>query len=161
VKRLLPQPWMSASLFAGWLLLNNSIAAGTIVGGAVLAIALPLFTQRFWPEYPQTVRLLPLLRLTAVFLYDVVIANLRVAMLILGPAGRVKPHFVVVPIDLKQPFSVTLLASVISLTPGTISANLSGDRSTLLIHDLNVEDPNDTVQRIKSRYERPLKEIFE
>lgn len=161
MNRLLPQPWMSAALFAGWLLLNNSIAAGVVVAGIFLAVALPLFTQRFWPEYPRTVRVLPLLRLSVIVLFDIVIANLRVAVLILGPVRRIRPHFVVVPVDLKQPFPITLLASIISLTPGTISANLSGDRSALLVHDIDVENPDLTVRRIKDRYERALKEIFE
>jgi multicomponent K+:H+ antiporter subunit E len=68
----------------------------------------------------------------------------------------------VVPLELQQPFAITLLASIISLTPGTVSANLSGDRRSLLVHDLDVEDADETaVQRIKQRYEKPLMEIFE
>lgn len=159
--RLLPQTWMSAALFAGWLLLNNSIAPGVVLLGAVLAVGLPLFTERFWPEHPRTVRVLPLIRLTGTVLFDIVIANLRVAVLILGPTRRVRPHFIVIPVDLRQPFPITLLASIISLTPGTVSSNLSGDRASLLVHGMDVEDPADTVRRIKERYERPLMEIFE
>jgi multicomponent K+:H+ antiporter subunit E len=161
MRRLLPQTWMSAALFAGWLLLNNSIAPGVVLFGAVLAVALPLFTERFWPEHPRTVRILPLIRLAGIVIFDIVIANLRVAVLILGPTRRIRPHFVVIPVDLRQPFPITLLASIISLTPGTVSSNLSGDRASLLVHGMDVEDPADTVRRIKNRYERPLREIFE
>jgi multicomponent K+:H+ antiporter subunit E len=161
VKRLLPQPAMSVSLLAAWLLLHNSVDGGAVVLGIALAVALPLFTDRFWPEYPSTIRIGPLVRLVGVVLFDIIIANVRVAILIIGPARRWKPKFIVIPLDLRQPFPITLLASIISLTPGTVSANLSGDRRSLLVHDLVVNDAGDAVRRIKQRYERPLKEIFE
>lgn len=159
--RWLPQPAMSATVLATWLLAHNSVAPLLLLTGLVLAIGIPLWTQRFWPEYPRKVRYLPLLRLIRVLLYDIVIANLRVAVLILGPRSRLNPHFIVLPLALKQPFPITLLASMISLTPGTVSANLSGDRRTLLVHELSAADPDATVARIKERYEKPLMEIFE
>jgi multicomponent K+:H+ antiporter subunit E len=159
--RILPQPVISATLFLTWLLLHNSASAGLLLSGAVLAVALPLGTHRFWPEYPRTVRFVPLVRLVGVVLYDIVVANLRMVVLILGPKSRLRPHFVVVPVSARQPFTITLFASIISLTPGTVSANLSGDRRSLLVHDIDVEDADTAVQRMKNRYEKPLMEIFE
>lgn len=131
------------------------------MSGASLAIALPLGTHHFWPEYPHKVRMLPLVRLIGVVLFDIVIANLRMVVLILGPKSRLRPHFVVVPISLQQPFAITLFASIISLTPGTVSANLSGDRRRLLVHDIDVEDEDTAVLRMKDRYEKRLMEVFE
>lgn len=159
--RLLPQPVTSSALLLTWLLLHNSISVGLVVSGVALAVLFPLGTQRFWPEHPRTVRVLPVFRLIVVVLRDIVIANLRMVVLILGPKSRLRPHFIVVPLGLREPFPITLLASIISLTPGTVSVNLSGDRRTLLVHDLDVGDPESAVQRIKSRYEKPLMEIFE
>jgi multicomponent K+:H+ antiporter subunit E len=161
MSRILPQPVISVALFVTWLLLNNSVVAGVILSGAILAAALPLATQHFWPEYPRIVRVAPLARLIVVVLYDIIIANLRMVVLILGPRSRLRPQFVVVPVTARQPFAITLFASIISLTPGTVSANLSGDRRSLLVHDLNVEDAGTAIQRMKDRYERPLMEIFE
>jgi len=161
VTRFLPQPVISTALLLTWLLLHNSISVGLLLSGAILAVALPLGTQHFWPEYPRTVRLVPLSRLIGVVLYDIVIANLRMVVLILGPRSRLRPQFVVVPVSARQPFTITLFASIISLTPGTVSANLSGDRRSLLVHDLDVEDAETAVRRMKERYERPLMEIFE
>jgi multicomponent K+:H+ antiporter subunit E len=103
----------------------------------------------------------PLLRLVGVVVHDIVIANLRMVVLILGPKNRLRPHFIVVPVSLREPFPTAVLASIISLTPGTVSVNLSGDRRSLLVHDLDVEDPESAVRRIRNRYEKPLKEIFE
>jgi multicomponent K+:H+ antiporter subunit E len=107
------------------------------------------------------VRYAPLLRLLGVVLLDIVIANLRVARLILGPRARLRPAFFVVPVALRDPYPVTLLASIISLTPGTVSADLSADGRALLVHGLDVDDVPGTVSRIRARYERPLMEIFE
>src|SRR5690606_31069759 len=103
----------------------------------------------------------PLVRLIGVVIYDIVIANLRMVVLILGPRSRLRPHFVTVPVTAREPFTITLFASIISLTPGTVSANLSGDRRTLLVHDLDVEDADVSVKRMKERYERRRMEIFE
>ena len=161
MSRILPQPLITVGLFATWLLLHNSVSAGLLVSGVVLAVLLPLGTRHFWPEYPRTVRVRPLIRLLGVVIYDIIIANLRMVVLILGPNSRLRPHFVVVPVTAQHPFAITLFASIISLTPGTVSANLSGDRRSLLVHDLDVEDPDTAVRRVKERYEKPLMEIFE
>ena len=161
MRRIFPQPAMSTALFIGWLLLNNSVAAGTLVMAAILAVLLPLVTQRYWPEYPRIVRFVPLLRLIGIVLVDIIIANLRLIPLILGPKHRLHPRFLVVPLELRHPFPISLLASIITLTPGTVSANLSGDRRSLLVHGLRVPDEALAVADIKRRYERRLKEVFE
>lgn len=161
MRRLMPQPVISATLFVTWLLLHNAVSPALLLSGAALAVGIPLATHRFWPEYPRIVRVGPLVRLIGIVLFDIVVANLRMVVLILGPTSRLRPQFIVVPVALRQPFAITLFASIISLTPGTVSANLSGDRRLLLVHDLNVEDGDTAVQRMKHRYERPLMEIFE
>lgn len=161
MSRVMPQPVISATLLLTWLLLHNGVSVGLLLTGGLLAVGLPLVTHRFWPEYPRTIRIAPLLRLIGVVVYDIVVANMRMVVLILGPARRLRPQFIVVPVTLQEPFAITLLASIISLTPGTVSANLSGDRRSLLVHDLDVEDQETAVQRIRERYEKPLMEIFE
>jgi multicomponent K+:H+ antiporter subunit E len=161
VTRLMPQPVISVALLVTWLLMNNGISAALLLSGIVLAVVLPLGTQHYWPEYVRTVRVWPLIRLIAVVIHDIVIANLRMVVLILGPKSRLRPTFVEVPVSVQHPFAITLFASIISLTPGTVSANLSGDRRRLLVHDIDVEDAESAIHRMKSRYERPLMEIFE
>lgn len=161
MRRLFPQPAMTAALFIVWLLLNNSVAAGTLILAALLAVALPLVTQHYWPEYPTTLRVVPVLRLAAIVTLDIIVANLRLVPLILGPRHRLQPRFLVIPLELRHPLPITLLASIITLTPGTVSANLSGDRRSLLVHGLSVPDEAAAVAGIKQRYERRLKEAFE
>ncbi len=158
--RVFPQPLVSVVLLAVWLLAHNAVTPGLVLLGALLAVVIPLGTQRFWPEYPRRVRYAPLARLVLVVLFDIVVANVRVAGLILGPRARLRPAFFTVPVTLGAPYPITLLASIISLTPGTVSADLSPDRRTLLVHGLDVADVPATVARIKQRYERLLLELF-
>ena len=160
MKRWLPQPLFSLSLWGVWLLLGNTLAPGQILLGGLLALALPLFTVRFWPDRPRLRRPLRILIYILVLLWDITVANLTVARLILDPTRKLRPAFIDLPLHLCNDFAIVVLANTISLTPGTVSADLSLDRRSLLIHALDIDDVEQTVARIKHRYERPLQEIF-
>lgn len=160
MKRLLPQPLLSASLLALWLLLNNSLTPAQLLLGALLAWLLPAITAPFWPQPVRLRRPLLAVRLLARVLVDIVVANLEVARRILGPESALTPRFVWVPLDIGQPWGIAALAGIITLTPGTVSAQLTADRRFLLVHALNETDPEALVATIKARYERPLMEIF-
>jgi multicomponent K+:H+ antiporter subunit E len=159
-KRLIPQPMMSVVLLIVWLLAHNAVSPGLLLLGVVFAIGIPLATAPYWPDYPERVNHFAVLGLISVVLFDIIVANVRVARLILGRRSRLHPTFFTVPVELPPGFPVTLLASIISLTPGTVSTELSSDQKSLLVHGLDVRDVNDTIARIKSRYERPLKRVF-
>ena len=158
--RILPQPAMSVILLATWLLVQNSVSVGLVVLGVLLSVGIPWSVARFWPEYPRRVRYLPLIHLVGIVLVDILVANLAVARLTLGPRSRLMPRFFEAPIDLRQPYAITLFASIISLTPGTVVINLSEDQRTLLLHSLNVADPDAFIARIKGVHETLLGEIF-
>lgn len=160
MKRWLPQPLLSLCLLLVWLLLSNSLTVGQLLLGTALAVALPLYTVRFWPDRPRLLRPVKLLRYIAVLLWDISLANLVVARLILDPTRKLRPAFIRLPLDLCNDFAIVVLANTVSLTPGTVSADLSLDRRTLLIHALDVEDEAQLIAQIKFRYERPLQEIF-
>jgi multicomponent K+:H+ antiporter subunit E len=161
MRRLLPHPLLTPALALVWLLLVNSAAPGQIVLGVLLGWALPWFTLRFWPEPVRIDRPLALLRFIGVVLGDILVANLTVARLILGRPERLRPAFVLVPLALKSDLAISLLANTICLTPGTVSSRLALDRQHLLVHALDAADPEQLVATIKSRYEAPLREIFE
>jgi multicomponent K+:H+ antiporter subunit E len=160
-RRWLPTPLLSILLLVVWLLLVRSIAFGHLLLGTFFAILIPLFTYRFWDLEPHVGRPLLLARFLLRVLADIVIANLEVAWLIVNPRRRLRPHFIEYPLMLEKRFTITLLANTISLTPGTVSANLRMDGETLLIHALDVEDDDALIATIRERYERPLKEIYE
>ncbi|MDJ0861746.1 MAG: Na+/H+ antiporter subunit E [Gammaproteobacteria bacterium] len=157
---LLPHPGLSSFLLVLWLLLNNSAAPGHLVLGALLGVLIPLFTRRFWPERLGLARPGLMLRFSGRVLWDILVANFAVARVVLGPRSAIRPAFVRVPLDIHDDFPVTVLASVVSLTPGTVSADIDAERRNLLVHALSVSDTEALAQDIKARYEAPIKEIF-
>ncbi len=159
--RLLPQPALSVVLLITWNLAQPAISAGSIVFGALVAWVVPLITARFWPDYPRVKRWWRLFRLLGVVLWDIVVANLTVARQVLGPVKRLDTHFIPYPLALQTDYAITLLAAIITLTPGTVSCLVSDDRKTLHIHVLHAPDPAAVIADIQRRYEAPLKEIFE
>ena len=164
LRRLLPHPLLSLLLLVCWLWLNNTLAPGHVVLGAVLGVAIPFFTRRSWPEPLVIRRPLRVVEYAAVVLYDVVVANLQVAAIILGPLSRLRPAFVRVPLDLRTDFAVTVLASTVTLTPGTVSVEIEdggAGRRVLLVHVLRCLDAGEMVRTIKERYERRLMDILE
>ncbi len=158
--RWLPAPVISAMVFITWLLLNQSVSLGNLAIALVLAFVLPLFTERFRTERPRLRRPGLILRLGLIVLYDIVKSNIEVTRRVLGPVSRIKPGFVWVPLTIREPHGIYALAGIITMTPGTLSADLSDDRRFLLVHALNVDDPEALVADIKARYEAPLLEIF-
>jgi len=158
--KLFPHPLFSLLLAAVWLLMVVSYSPGHILLAVVAGWALPFFTSALWPRRPPLLRPLAMLRFIARVLYDIVLANVVVALLILGPSRRLKPAFVVYPLALEDRLAITVLANTISLTPGTVSADVSLTRRALLIHALNVDDTDELVRSIRERYEKPLQEIF-
>jgi multicomponent K+:H+ antiporter subunit E len=156
----LPHPVTSAVLFVVWLLLNLSFSVGHIVLGAVIGVLIPLFTRRFFPEPVYLARAGTILRFLAIVLWDIVTATFVVSRLSLGPTSKLRPRFVRIPVSLDDDFALTALASTISLTPGTVTAEIAPDRGYVLIHALDVADEAELVRTIKQRYEAPIKEIF-
>ena len=161
MKRLLPAPLLSATLFIVWLLLANTLDPAHIVLAAVLAVAVPWLTDELRPEKPRIRRPIAIARLGLVVLWDIVLSNIEVARRILGPEDAIKPAFVWVPLALTDPHAILSLAAIVTMTPGTLSADLSPDRRHLLVHAFNVDDEAALITQIKARYEAPLKEIFE
>lgn len=161
MKRWLPHPLLTPALAAVWLLLNNTIAPGQILLGFLFGWAIPRYTLDFWPERVRIHAPGRLLHFALVFLYDVLIANLSVARLILAGPRTLRPAFIVVPLDLTNKLAISLLANTICLTPGTVSARLAADHRHLLVHALDVASPEDEIATIKTRFEAPLKAIFE
>ncbi len=157
---LLPHPLLSVLVAATWLLAQNSLYIGHIMLAVGLGITLPRLTHGFWPGAPRLRRPAVALRLLAVFGYDILVANFHVARLVLGPNDRLRPGFIEVPLDLQDDFGIALLASMVTLTPGTVSVDLDDEHRTLLVHALDIDDAAAMVALIKSRYEKPLKEAL-
>jgi multicomponent K+:H+ antiporter subunit E len=97
-----------------------------------------------------------------IVMWDIIVANIQVAWIVLTvPNSKLKPAWIAIPLDLRQPEAITMLAGTITLTPGTVSADLSSEGHSLLVHVLHTDDPDAVLDEIKTRYERRLKEIFQ
>ena len=158
---MLPAPLLSTALFLSWLALTGSASIGQLLLAALFAWAIPLATARLRPERVHIRSWPTAFRLSLLVLYDIVASALTVATQILGREDRITPGFITVPLSIRDPYGITCLASIITMTPGTLSVDFSSDRTRLLVHALNLDDPAVMVNSIKARYERPLMAIFE
>lgn len=159
---LFPHPLLTLLLAVVWTVLQNGFSAGMAVFGLILGIIIPRITAAFWPERPGGIRAGKMISYTLMVLWDIMVANIQVAWIVLTvPNAKLKPAWITIPLDLRQPEAITLLAGTITLTPGTVSADLSQSGRYLLVHVLHTDDPDAERDGIKSRYETRLKEIFE
>ncbi len=157
---VLPQPVLTIVIATLWAILAADVSGGTLLLGLTLGVVIPLFTSQFWPERPRTFHVAAAVRLMFVVFYDIIVANFAVARIVLGNVQRIKSQFVDVPLDTNDPYVATILASIITLTPGTLSIDIDMDKRVVHIHGLDVPDKSLLIDEIKTRYEAPLKEIF-
>ena len=159
LSRVFPNPIGSLAILMLWLLLNGATPGQALLGVA-LGIGLPLLLPP--PAFPAPRLRAPIAaaRLVLVVLHDIVKANIEVALRILGPESAIRPAFVWVPLALRSPQGIAVFASIITMTPGTLSCEVSEDRRWLLVHALHAEDPAAIAAEVKARYEAPLLEVF-
>lgn len=160
--RWLPSPPLSLALFVVWLLLNQTLDLATLVLAAIFAVIVPLLTRSLRPATVRMRKPGVALRLTGRALLDMLYSALSVGKLLLTRrSADIRSHFVEVPLDVRDPNALAMLAMICCLTPGTAWGELSFDRSRLLLHVFDLQDEAAFIAQIKQRYEAPLMEIFE
>ena len=161
LRRWLPHPALSLLLTLTWVALQNEFAAAQWLMGAILGVVIPQLLRPFWPDPPPVRSWRAVLAYAAVVLWDIAKANVQVAAwLLLRRPETLRSTWLVVPLKLRIPEAITLLAGTITMTPGTVSCDLAADGSALLVHCLHTEDAAATVAEIKTRYEARLVRIF-
>ena len=162
IRRLFPHPALAVLLFLVWILLANTLSAGTIVMALLIGVIVPLITAPYWRDKPLLHIGWPLLGYIGLVIWDIVVANFQVAWLILFRRSRdLNSCWLVIPLDIRRPEAITTLAGTITLTPGTVSCDISDKGHYLLVHCLHAPDPDAVRDEIINRYERRLVEIFE
>jgi len=159
-RRWFAHPWLSAVVAFSWLLLQGSLAPAHLIWAVIMGLVLPWLAHDFIGagSRPRAAGLG--LKLVLLVIRDIVLANLAVARIVLHPGVQPQPAWVRVPYTLTDPRAVVLLASIITMTPGTVSCVIDESRREILVHALNTPDPEALAAEIVQRYERPLKEIF-
>jgi multicomponent K+:H+ antiporter subunit E len=159
-KPWLAHPWLTGLLAITWLLLQHSFALVHVLTAVLVGIFIPRLLHTFLAPAAR-LRVLPMLRLTRIVLWDIVVSNITVARLVLGPVGNMRPAWVPVPLALSDPTAIALFATIITTTPGTVSCSIHEERGEILVHALTCDDPVQMAIDMKSRYEQPLLAIFE
>lgn len=159
-RRWLPSVPLTLTVIAFWMLMVSEVSLAQFALALVLGLVIPLFAARLDREFARigSLRLVP--RMLRVLLWDVLVSNIEVARRVLGPETEITPGFIWLPLAIDNLHGITALTSIITLTPGTVSAELSLDRKYLLIHVFNLKDTDKLIATIKRRYEAPLREIF-
>lgn len=154
-------PVLSLLLFLLWLLMQQSVAPAHLLSGAVLGLWVPRLVHGFLGPAARPRALGLALRFSLIVVWDIVVSNLAVARLVLDPSARPRPAWVPVPLDLRHPTGITLLATIITTTPGTVSCVVDDERGEILVHALDCDDPAAAAAQMKARYEVPLRAIFD
>jgi multicomponent K+:H+ antiporter subunit E len=162
LRRLYPHPYLTLTLIVLWFLLVNQWKVGSLVFAVILATIIPLATAAWWPNRAVVKRPFGLAAYSVMVLWDIIVANFQVARIVLFvPRDRIQSNWVTVPLDLHSPEAISLLAGTITMTPGTLTADMSACGRVLLIHSLHAPDPGAVRDEIKTRYEARLQRIFE
>jgi multicomponent Na+:H+ antiporter subunit E len=148
---LLALAW--AAVTAGFTLAN--LAAGFVVGYLVLLVA-----QRLSPGTTYFGKVWQVLRFAGFYLWELVLSNLRVAYDVVTPGYRMRPAVVAVPLECRSEGEITLLANLITMTPGTLALDVSDDHSVLFVHAMFVRDPDELRRSIKEGLERRVLELL-
>ncbi|CAG1017207.1 Na(+)/H(+) antiporter subunit E [Burkholderiaceae bacterium] len=154
------RPLLSLAIALCWLLLQGSLELAHLLAALAIGLVVPRLVAPFLGPHTHLRGARTALRLVLIVLYDIVVANLTVAWIVLNPRSQPQPAWVPVPLQLTHPTGIVLLATIITTTPGTISCVIDEARSEILVHALDCDDTAAMAAEIKRRYEAPLMEIF-
>ena len=162
MSRWLPYPLLSLFLLAMWLVLNQSLWVGHLLLGGLLALAGGAALARLQPPQGRVRRGRAIVEIAWLVLVDIVRSNLAVARLVLFRRSRRRvAGFLRMPLALRHPGALAVMACILTATPGTSWARYDARRNVLVIHVFDLIDEEAWMERFKERYERRLMEIFE
>ena len=130
-----------------------------ILGFCLGGIALFLIREQVG-TFGYYMRALKVLLLFGTFIYELVLSALRVARILISPKIDLKPGIIAYPLTVDRDFEITMLANLITLTPGTLSVDVSEDRKFLFVHCIDAPDHENTIEEIKNSFERRIMEAF-
>jgi multicomponent K+:H+ antiporter subunit E len=152
---------MSAGLLAFWLLLNQALSLGHILLGGAVALVGGWALAVLRPPKARLRRPIAVVRLLFLVLADIIRSNIAVGRIVLSLAQQERTSgFVNIPLQLRDPYGLAVLACIITSTPGTLWVNFDSATGMLMIHVLDLIDESEWIRTIKGRYERLLLEIF-
>ncbi len=156
-------PVLVAGLTLLWLLLNQSVAPGHIALGILLSIGLSWAASTLRPLQARLRRVDIGFLTLFVVLADIIRSNIGVARIVLGLTGdrQINTNFVDIPLDMRDPHGLAVLAMIVTSTPGTVWVGIFGEGKVLRLHVLDLVDEEYWIRLIKDRYESRLMRVFE
>ncbi|MFJ7935740.1 Na+/H+ antiporter subunit E [Sporosarcina sp. NPDC096371] len=142
-----------------WMFMSTSMTASTFIIGYLIGLLLIFMMRRFFKERLYIWRLWATVKLTLLFFKELTLSNISVLRVVLRPKMDIQPMIFALPTDLEHDWEITLLSSLITLTPGTIVLNVSDDQRTLYIHAIDVDDVDEAIDSIKNTFEKAIKEV--
>ena len=142
----------------GWCAATASFSLGNLLFGALLATVALYFARGRIGGFRFGRKLLHVLALLWLFIRELMLSAIRVAMLVLRPdlRTRLRPEMIEFPLTVESDLEITLLANLITLTPGTLSVDVSDDRKVLLVHAIDVPDRDALIEDIRTGFERAV-----
>ncbi len=139
-----------------WASITGDFAPWNLVLGFVLGLVVLYFARRITGSTDYARRLFRTLGLIAYFLWELILSNFRVASDVLRPRLRLRPGVIAIPLDARTDAEIVVLANLITVTPGSLSLDVSSDRQTLYLHVLHLDDPEAVRRAVKDGYERRI-----
>lgn len=144
-----------------WAAVSGSFSPANLLFGLVLSTAALYVIREQVGSLGYFARTRRIMSLAVLFVYELILSAWRVAVLVMSPKMDLQPGILAYPLQVKRDFEITLLANLITLTPGTLSVDVSEDRSTLYVHCIDCSDPDATIRDIAEGFERKILEAFE
>ncbi len=153
-------PLIISSFTFLWVVLTSDYSYQNFLLGILLSSLITLYTGNLFTHKIKFKNTHKILFLGLFFLWELIIANLRVANEIIKPKMTFTPGIVEVPLDVKSDIHITILANMISLTPGTLSLYISDDKKSLFVHTMYLDDRKKFISDIKNGFEKKILEAL-
>jgi multicomponent Na+:H+ antiporter subunit E len=147
-------------LMLAWAAVTGSFSEVNLAFGFLLGFGGLFLIREQVGTAAYTQRVVKGFSLALLFVYELVLSAWRVAMIVLRREIKLQPGIIAFPLTVDRDFEITMLANLITLTPGTLSVDVSEDRKTLYVHCIDVPDPQATIDDIKNGFERKILEVF-
>ncbi len=157
----MPLATLALSISVIWLLLKGDGSPGNFFVGLILAMILIYFLRRTYQQERSFRRVGDVVHFLVNFTRELIVANIQVLKIVLSPRINIRPGIIAFKTECKTPLGITLLANSITLTPGTLSVDISEDQTTIFIHTLDIEHPDQVRDTIRRGLEEPVKGAFE
>jgi multicomponent Na+:H+ antiporter subunit E len=142
-----------------WMFLSVSFTSKSFFVGFLLGLLIIYAFRRFFTGRFYLLRVWAIISLIVLFIKELILANISVLMAIIRPKLDIKPGIFALPTELKSDWEITILANLITLTPGTLVVDISFDNKILYIHSIDMPDADEAVNEIKNTFEKAIKEV--